>query len=65
MARANRDLSISREIPLSTLFTDPMVRDAFRRAEEGNSLAFALSPVRPCTLDGGAIAEVTREVELV
>jgi hypothetical protein len=62
MARADRDVITSRMIPLSTLFTDPVLRAAFRRAEDADSM-FAVPPAKPRTLDGGA-AEVVREFEL-
>jgi hypothetical protein len=61
MIRAKSDFTLSRAIPLSSLFTDPLVAAAFRRAEEDDSLTFAV-PSRPRTLDGGA-AEVVRELE--
>lgn len=38
---------------LSQLFTDPLVVDAFRRAELDGDTS-ALVPVRPITLAGGA-----------
>jgi hypothetical protein len=62
MARAKNDFTAFHAIPLSTLFTDPLVRDAFRRAEDGDSMIFAVPPARPRTLDGGA-AERVRELE--
>jgi hypothetical protein len=48
-------------VPLSALFSDRIVADAFRRAERDNGEAFAISPTRPVTLAGGA-AEIM-EVE--
>jgi len=52
MAQADSQSSTSR---LSSLFRDPLVRNAFERAER-NDLgdAFAIVPVRPVILAGGA-----------
>jgi hypothetical protein len=63
MAQAIQENSTSRADfrPLSRLFTDPLVADAFRRAERDYGQAFAIVPTRPITLAGGA-AE-TMEVE--
>jgi hypothetical protein len=66
MIRANHDLIVFRAIPLSGLFSDPMLREAFRRAEDDTGTAltvtFANPPDRPRLLQGGA-AERVREVE--
>jgi hypothetical protein len=51
MAQADSKPTTSR---LSSLFRDPLVADAFRRAERDNGKAFAIVPVRPITLAGGA-----------
>lgn len=59
MARADRD-DTTRKIPLSKLFSDPVLRAAFRRAEGDGfdfSIAFALPPDRPRCLEGGAAAD--------
>jgi hypothetical protein len=65
MARAERKYIVA--IPLSQLFSDPMLREAFRRAEDEGSLppltvTFADPPDRPRLLQGGA-AERVRELE--
>jgi hypothetical protein len=62
MAQADIDNITRGVIPLSTLFTDPFLRDAFRRAEDGDSMTFAVPPTRPRMLGGGA-AEAVREFE--
>jgi hypothetical protein len=54
MARATRDDIIIGPIPLSSLFTDPRVRDAFRRAERDHGAAFAVPAPSPHLLGGGA-----------
>jgi hypothetical protein len=41
-------------IRLSTLFADPMIRDAFRRAERDHGEAFAVPAPAPRLLVGGA-----------
>lgn len=48
-------------IPLSRLFTDPLVRNAFLRAERDNG-PLPVEPDRPLVLVGGAAA--AREFEL-
>jgi hypothetical protein len=62
MAQAVQENTTSRGDfrPLSQLFTDPIVADSFRRAERDLGDAFAVVPVRPIILAGGA-AE-TREL---
>ncbi len=54
MAQADSKPTTSR---LSSLFRDPLVAAAFRRAERDNGEAFAIVPVRPLTLVGGASVE--------
>jgi hypothetical protein len=65
MARAKSDLTAFRAIPLSQLFADPLLREAFRRAEDDTGTAltvtFANPPDRP-RLVGGAAVRV-RELE--
>lgn len=55
MAQADRH---SITTPLSELFTDPMVRSAFRRAERdlGDDYPALVEQDHPRTLDGGAAA---------
>ena len=53
MAQADSNHTTSR---LSSLFRDPLVADAFRRAERDNGEAFAIMPTRPVILKGGAVA---------
>lgn len=48
--------------PLSALFVDPFLADAFARAERDNGEAFAIVPVRPLNLAGGAAATM-KELE--
>ena len=43
---------------LSDLFTNPMVRAAFRRAERDHGQAFAIPNDPPRVLDGGAVESV-------
>jgi hypothetical protein len=65
MAQANRSYITLRTIPLSDLFTDPVLRLAFKRAEDSGfspSITFAIPPDRPRVLHGGAMA--IRELEL-
>ncbi len=61
MAKANRDYTTSQPIPLSNLFTDPVVRSAFERAERDGGATFAVPAVSLRVLDGGA-AESTLEL---
>jgi hypothetical protein len=66
MARADHEFIRIRTVPLSQLFADPVLRAAFKRAEDDGlncSISFAMPPARPRTLDGGA-AEIVRELEL-
>jgi hypothetical protein len=49
---------------LSDLIRDPIVREAFRRAERDFGQAFAVPTDRPQVLNGGA-AERVRELEVV
>ena len=51
MAQADSNYTTSR---LSSLFRDPLVRNAFERAERDNGNAFAVIPSNPVTLAGGA-----------
>ena len=54
MAQAtNHHSRLTVSVPLSALFSDTLVADAFRRAERDNGEAFAIVPVRPITLAGG------------
>ena len=41
--------------PLSSLFRDPFLRDAFKRAERDGGDTAAVAIVRPRTRDGGAV----------
>ncbi len=59
MAKAKIDYSTSQ---LSTLFTDPVVRSAFERAERDGGATFAVPAVSPRVLDGGAVERVLVEV---
>jgi hypothetical protein len=59
MAKAKIDYSTSR---LSELFTDPVVRSAFERAERDGGATFAVPAVPPHTLDGGAVERALAEV---
>jgi hypothetical protein len=63
---AKADLQYTVAIPLSLLFSDPFLRQVFRRAEDdmGSALTvtFANPPDRPRLLQGGAA--VVRELEL-
>jgi hypothetical protein len=61
MADIQNTTSGRRTAPLSALFSDKFVAAAFRRVERDNGDAFAIVPVRPLNLAGGA-AENT-EVE--
>jgi hypothetical protein len=55
MAQAtNHHSRLTVSVPLSALFSDTLVADAFRRAERDLGDAFAIVPVRPITLAGGA-----------
>jgi hypothetical protein len=58
MAKANHDPSTTR---LSELFTDPMVRSAFARAERdlGDDYLALAEQDHPRTLDGGAAELLT------
>lgn len=40
--------------PLSSMFSDPMVRAAFQSAERDNGAAFAIPAPKPPVLAGGA-----------
>lgn len=60
MAKADSE---STTTPLSKLFRDPLVRDAFERAERDFGSAFAVLPTNPSTLAGGAAENM--EVEHV
>lgn len=48
-------------IPLSDLFTDPMLRRAFARAERDQGYSFAIPDAPEPELDGGAEAEFGTE----
>jgi hypothetical protein len=55
MAQATGGHIRSRAIPLSSLFTDPVFRPAFRRAEDSGApfmINFAVPPDRPRPLEG-------------
>jgi hypothetical protein len=54
MVSTMTDPIIMGPVRLSTLFTDPRVREAFRRAERNNERAFAIPSVRSPELAGGA-----------
>src|ERR1700686_4125882 len=55
MPQAPRGPVITRPIRLSSLFADPMIRDAFLRAERDQGNAFAAPARRPAILaDGGS-----------
>lgn len=47
MLHAPRDPARARLIPLSSLFADPVIRDAFCRAERGQGKAFPVPAKRP------------------
>ena len=51
----------TQNIPLSSLFADPILRSAFARAERDQGEAFAVPTDRPRVLTGGA-AELVREL---
>jgi hypothetical protein len=53
MSRATDHNIIIGPIPLSALFADPMIREAFRRAERDHGAAFAIPAPSPCLLPGG------------
>jgi hypothetical protein len=55
MAKAKIDYSTFR---LSSLFTDPVVRSAFERAERDGGHLFAVPAQPPRVLDGGAAESV-------
>jgi hypothetical protein len=61
MAQADRVHSTRASTRLSPLFTDPLVRSAFRRAEDEGH-AFAIPSPSPDLLKGGA-AENPRKSE--
>jgi hypothetical protein len=64
---ARNDTVALRRIPLSQLFTDPVLRSAFRRAEEDGldcSIVFAMPPDRPRTLAGGAAEPLGESCEV-
>jgi hypothetical protein len=62
MRQADRVHSTRASIRLSELFTDPLVRAAFRRAEDdGHAFAVPASP--PRTLEGGAAVRPAIEPE--
>jgi hypothetical protein len=63
MAKATDDYTIIGPIPLSALFTDSRVRDAFRRAERDAGAAFAVPAPSPSLLSGGAIVGAPEPVE--
>jgi hypothetical protein len=54
MAQAAHDPIISGPVRLSSLFTDPLIRDAFRRAERDAGAAFAVPAPSPHLIPGGA-----------
>jgi hypothetical protein len=63
VAQADSDHITSRPIPLSRLFDDQFLRDAFRRAEDsGLDFSIAALPVPPRTLDGGAVVRIAELV---
>lgn len=49
--------------PLSSLFADPALRAAFRRAERDQGEAFSVPADRPRNLTGGAAERVRELVE--
>jgi hypothetical protein len=55
MAQANREVITPRPTRLSSLFENPALRTAFRRAE-GSGVVFVVPPPRPLVLAGGAAA---------
>jgi hypothetical protein len=61
MAAAKQTHIAGASIRLSGLFTDPVLRKAFRRAEDENGQAFAVPAPSPDLLKGGA-AEEPREI---
>jgi hypothetical protein len=56
MSQADDDFTIVGPIRLSTLISNPVVREAFRRAERDQEHSFAVPPQRPSGLVGGAVA---------
>jgi hypothetical protein len=62
MAKAKPNPITSQPIPLSNLFTDPVVRSAFERAERDGGDTFAVPAVPPRVLDGGAVERALAEV---
>lgn len=64
MAQADRERTLAPKTRLSELFTDPLVRAAFRRAEEDGH-AFAVPAPPPGTLEGGAAVRPAMEPETV
>jgi hypothetical protein len=54
MAQATHDPIITGPVRFSSLFADPLVRDAFRRAERDAGHVFAVSE-SPLLLAGGAV----------
>jgi hypothetical protein len=61
MAMANQHSTT----PLSNLIRDPMVRDAFRRAERDSGAAYAVPAPKPPKLTDGAAAKPRRELASV
>jgi hypothetical protein len=61
MARADTHNSTN----LSSLIRDPFVRAAFEAAERDGLAPLAVLIDTPPSLDGGAVAAVDRELELV
>jgi hypothetical protein len=61
MAAVTQTRIAGASIRLSALFTDPVLRKVFRRAEDDNGHAFAVPAPAPDLLKGGA-AEQPQEI---
>lgn len=63
MRQANRERTTLAPIPLSSLFRDPFVRDAFRRAERDGGGCLVIPAGRPPRLGPGAAQRVPELAE--
>lgn len=50
--------------PLSALFSDPLLRDAFARAERDQGQPLTVTVFTPRTRDGGAVEQVREAVHV-
>jgi hypothetical protein len=64
MARAKPDSTAFRAIPLSSLFADPLLREAFRRAEDDTGTALTVSYYASVDDDGGGCDHWIRKFEV-